>query len=250
MRESSCKIAAIIPALNEADSIYTVVQSLPRTLIQRIIVVDNGSTDATREEALRAGAEVVVESRRGYGQACLRGISELQDEEIVLFIDADGSDDPCDVPAVLQPIISNEVDFVLGSRALGRAERGSMTPPQAFGNWLATRLIWLLWGVRYHDLGPLRAIRRSALTKLQMRDTNYGWTVEMQIRVIECGISFREVSVAYRKRCHGYSKISGTVKGVVGAGAKILYTIFRFRFLSRQRQTVCPTFAAPEQKRS
>jgi glycosyltransferase involved in cell wall biosynthesis len=232
--QPSNKVAVIIPALNEEGSIFTVVNCLPRALVHRIIVVDNGSTDATPDEARRGGAEVVLESRRGYGQACLRGIAELQDEDVVLFIDADGSDDPADIPDVLSPILSGEVDFVVGSRALGRAEPGSMTPPQAFGNWLATRLIWLLWGVRYHDLGPLRAIRRSALTQLQMRDTNYGWTVEMQIRVIECGISFLEVSAAYRKRNHGHSKISGTVKGVVYAGVKILFTIFRFRFLPRR----------------
>ena len=223
--------SVIIPALNEEASIGNVIRTLPATELEQIIVVDNASTDATASIALRSGATVVREPRRGYGQACLAGIAALNPVDIVIFMDADGSDDPDDLDKLLDPIRSGEAEFVIGSRKLGTIEPGSMTIPQRFGNELATFLIRLFWGVRYTDLGPFRVIRRESLEKLGMQDTNYGWTVEMQIKAIAHRLAVVEVPVSYRRRV-GKSKISGTVRGVLGAGYKIIYTIFKYRFLS------------------
>ena len=221
-------VALIIPALNEELSIGTVINTLPKDRFSQIIVVDNGSEDDTARIAKENGAKVVSEPRQGYGQACLRGMEELKDEDIVLFMDADASDNPDEIPDLLAPIESGQSDFVIGSRSLGKIESGAMTPPQRFGNWLATFLIRVLWGYRYSDLGPFRAIRQDSLRALDMRDTNYGWTVEMQIKAIQKQLSIKEIPVSYRKRI-GVSKISGTVKGVIGAGSKIIGTILFYR---------------------
>jgi glycosyltransferase involved in cell wall biosynthesis len=228
------RIAAIIPALNEEASIGATLKAIravplaPRSFRQ-LLVVDNGSHDATAEVAASHGATVVREPRRGYGSACLAGIAALLPEiTAVVFLDADGSDDPADLPRLLDPIVRGDADFVLGSRTLGEQEPGALTPQQEFGNRLATCLMRLLYGARYTDLGPFRAIRRDALGKLGMRDTNYGWTIEMQIKAHRAGLRIREIPVRYRKRAAGRSKVSGSLRGSLLAGAKILWTIVRY----------------------
>ncbi len=228
------RVAFILPALNEEAAIESTLAGLlaapPRDAVRgQIIVVDNGSTDATAGRARACGATVIAEPRRGYGRACLAGLAALdQGTTIVVFLDADGSDDPADLPQLLQPLARDEADLVLGSRVLGERERGALTPQQRFGNWLATTLIRILYGVRYTDLGPFRAIRRSALARLNMRDTDFGWTVEMQINAARQGLRVREIPVRYRRRRHGKSKISGTLRGTLAAGCKILWTIARY----------------------
>jgi glycosyltransferase involved in cell wall biosynthesis len=229
-------VAFLIPARNEAQSISGVLDSLRSELSAMnlagapVFVVDNGSADATANIAARHGAMVVQEPRRGYGQACLAGIAALSSEaDLVVFLDADGSDDLSDLPALLAPLLSNQADFVLGSRTLGEREPGAVTPQQQFGNWLATRLMRLFFGARYSDLGPFRAIRRSALDSLRMRDTNFGWTIEMQIKAHRHGLRTVEIPVRYRRRAAGQSKVSGNLRGSILAGAKILWTIARYR---------------------
>ncbi len=222
----------IIPAYNEADAIAKVVNALPRHLLREIVVVNNNSTDATTEHAKQAGATVLQEPSQGYGAACLKGIAYLATKSeppgIVLFIDADFSDYPEDAKQILAPIILGEADLVIGSRALGKKERGSMTVPQVFGTWLATTLLRKMYNIHFTDLGPFRAIRFDKLQQLQMADTTYGWTVEMQLKAAKQGLRCTEVAVNYRRRV-GVSKISGTVKGTILAGYKILYTIFKYR---------------------
>ncbi len=222
-------VALIIPALNEQDSIGRVVGDLPRDLIYDIIVVDNGSTDDTARRAIDAGARVVREPRRGYGQACLTGIEAVQDEAaVIVFVDGDYSDDPREVAQILAPIIANEADLVIGSRVLGQHEWGALMPQQRFGNALATLLIRWMYGVRFTDLGPFRAIRRDALTRLEMADRDYGWTVEMQVKAARRGLRSVEVPVSYRRRLAGESKVAGTISGSCRAGWKIIATIFRY----------------------
>lgn len=224
------KISLIIPALNEARSIGSVLDSLPAGLFGQVIVVDNGSADGTGEIARARGATVVREECRGYGRACLAGIARLApDSEIVVFMDADSSDDPKDVYPLLAPIWSGEADLVLGARRGATVERGALTLPQRMGNALATGLIWLLYRHRFTDLGPFRAIRRRRLQPLAMRDENYGWTVEMQVKALQRGLRVREVPVHYRRRI-GTSKISGHPWNAFEAGLKILWTIFRLRW--------------------
>lgn len=224
-------IDVLIPAYNEENSVGKVVQALPRHLLRHIVVVNNNSNDATRATAEAAGAVVVDELQQGYGFACLRGMAwvaaQPQAPDIVVFIDADFSDRPDELPLLVAPIVNHGMDMVIGSRALGNREKGSMTPPQVFGNWLATTLLRWLYGVRYTDLGPFRAIRYAALLELGMRDTTYGWTVEMQLKAAKLKMRTMEVPVTYRRRI-GFSKISGTVKGTVLAGYKIITTIFRY----------------------
>lgn len=223
-------IALIIPALNEETSIGLVLDEL-RMTFKRIIVVDNGSTDATASIATSKGAIVVHEYRRGYGAACLRGIEELESDppDVVLFCDADWSDHPEDAYAVAECVCSGLADMCIGSRVLGEREPGALTPQQIFGNWLATRLIRLRWGTRYTDLGPLRSITWSLLSKMAMEDVTWGWTVEMQIKAARDKASVIEVPVRYRRRI-GTSKISGTLMGSIRAGTKILHTIARYAF--------------------
>ena len=228
-------VALIIPALDEEQSLGRVLEELPAGLFDQILVVDNGSRDHTAEVARSKGADVVREPRRGYGQACLAGIAQLAaTTEIVVFMDADASDVPAEAARLVEPIASAAADLVIGSRALGTREPGSLTPQQRIGNWLATRLIRLLYGYSYTDLGPFRAVRLGSLRALGLRDRNFGWTVEMQVRALQAGLRVREVPVSYRKRI-GHSKISGTVRGTLLAGTKILWTIVRLWLWQPQR---------------
>ena len=223
-------VALIIPALDEELALGNLLDALPRGVFARVIVADNGSTDRTAAVARAHGAEVVSEPRRGYGRACLAGLAALDETtEIVAFMDADGSDVPEEARRLVGPIAAGEADLVIGSRALGEAEPGSLRLAQRWGNRIAVGLMAVLYGYRYTDLGPFRAIRRASLEKLGMRDTDFGWTVEMQVKALLRGLRVREVPVSYRRRS-GRSKISGTVSGTVRAGTKILWTIFRLRF--------------------
>lgn len=218
--------ALLIPALNEAEVIGRVLEAVPQALFSQILVIDNGSTDATAEQARSAGAEVVAEPVRGYGRACLTGLRQLRPEiDAVVFMDADFSDDPGEADLLLQKLAEG-FDLVIGSR-VERAQAEALTPHQRFGNWLATRLITWRWQVRFTDLGPFRAIRREALDRLGMRDENYGWTVEMQAQAARVGLRCSEIPVRYRPRAGGRSKVSGTVKGSILAGTKILWTFAR-----------------------
>lgn len=229
---TSPAIRVIIPALNEQKSIAQVLGAIPLPLDQ-VIVVNNGSTDATAEIAGRMGANVIREPRRGYGSACLSGIEAAGRVDILVFLDADFADDPAQLPLLLRPVVEGRSDMIIGSRALGVAENGAMTVPQRFGNWLACALVNVIWGHHYTDLGPFRVIRRDALEKLQMQDRDFGWTVEMQVRAVSARLRVAEVPVSYRRRV-GVSKISGTVRGVLSAGYKILYVIAREAWLSRR----------------
>ncbi|MBM4013630.1 MAG: glycosyltransferase [Planctomycetes bacterium] len=226
-------VCAVIPALDEEASIGLVLRDLPRALVERVIVVDNGSRDASAERAAAAGAQVIREPRRGYGQACLTGIAALPPEcDVVLFLDADHSDHAEETVLLLEPIARGEADLVIGSRRLGKAERGALLPQARFGNALACSLMRLLFGHRYTDLGPFRAITRTALQRIGMVDTNFGWTVEMQIKALRHGLRVVDVPVSYRRRT-GVSKITGTLSGTLRAGWKILWTIFRYGVLDR-----------------
>jgi glycosyltransferase involved in cell wall biosynthesis len=223
--------SVIIPAFNEENGVGQVIQEIPKNLVNEIIVVNNASTDNTEKIARQNGAIVLHEPTPGYGRACLKGIEYLKNSvdqpEVVVFLDADHSDYPEEMLALIKPILENKADLVIGSRALGNKEQGSMTPQQIFGNWLATRLLRILYGVTFTDLGPFRAIRFDKLIALDMQDKTYGWTVEMQLKAAKMGFRCTEVPVKYRKRI-GFSKISGTVKGTVMAGYKILFTIFKY----------------------
>ncbi len=220
------RVSVIIPALDEEDGIVRVLADLPRDRITEVIVVDNGSRDATADRARAAGARVVAEPRRGYGSACLAGIAAADAPDVFLFLDADNSDDPREAALLLDRIAAGH-DLVIGSRTLGRHEPGALLPQAVFGNWLATTLIRLRFGFRYTDLGPFRAIRADALTRLAMRDTDYGWTIEMQVKALRAGLTVCEVPVSYRRRI-GQSKISGTAMGSIRAGRKILLTLARY----------------------
>jgi len=225
-------IRVIIPAYNEERSIGKVLRAIPKNRVAEIIVVDNNSSDNTYDEALKNGATVLKEPRQGYGYACLKGMDYIarnfdRETGIIVFLDADFSDEPEELPQVVAPIIHQDYDMVIGSRALGNKEKGSMTPQQVFGNWLATTLIRWFYGFRYTDLGPFRAIKWEALKMLEMQDKTYGWTVEMQLKAVKKGLKITEVPVNYKKRI-GESKVSGTVKGTIGAGYKILSWIFKY----------------------
>lgn len=224
-------IDVIIPAFNEENAVGKVIQEIP-AFVRHVVVVNNNSNDDTRIVALEAGAIVLDESVKGYGRACLKGMAFLSQQEIppdvVVFLDADYSDYPEEMERLISPIIRDEVDLVIGSRAMGNRERGSMTLPQVFGNWLATRLMRQLFSANFSDLGPFRAIRWNGLRALQMEDKNYGWTIEMQIKAVKGGLAYTEVPVNYRQRI-GKSKVSGTLKGVIGAGYKILWTLWKYR---------------------
>ncbi|MBN98721.1 MAG: UDP-glucose--dolichyl-phosphate glucosyltransferase [Gemmatimonadetes bacterium] len=220
-------IAVIIPAYNEEAAIGKVLEAVPWSLVEQVIVVDNGSTDATAARAVQMGANLVREPRRGYGQACLSGIGVIKNIEIVVFLDGDYSDYPEEMEALTAPIVQGRADLVIGSRTLGEREKGALLPQARFGNALATRLIHWLFRVKYTDLGPFRAIRFETLKRLQMQDRNFGWTVEMQVKAARLGVQVVEVPVRYRRRI-GTSKISGTLSGAIRAGYKILWTIFRY----------------------
>ncbi len=218
------RISVIIPALNEEQSIGKVLSTIP-DWVDEVVVVDNGSTDATPFVARRSGAKVIFEPRRGYGSACLTAIGALEETDIVVFLDGDFSDHPEEMPLLVDPIAAREADMVVGSRVLGNREPGALTPQAIFGNRLACALIRLFWNVEHTDLGPFRAIDHGSLERLRMHDPDYGWTVEMQIRAAAEGLRVIEVPVSYRRRI-GRSKVSGTIRGVLGAGTKILSTIF------------------------
>jgi len=223
---ASPSVAVVIPALNEEESIPLVLAEIPRGAADAVFVVDNGSTDGTAAAAQAAGARVVSEPRRGYGSACLAGIAAAFSYDVIVFVDADHSDYPEEMTLLLAPIREGRADLVIGSRTLGRTERGAVAPQAAFGNWLSTTLIRIIYRKKYTDLGPFKAIRTASLHALGMTDRGYGWNVEMQIRAIRKGLRVVEVPVRYRKRI-GESKISGTVRGTIGAGSKMLFTIFR-----------------------
>ncbi|MBL4667829.1 MAG: glycosyltransferase family 2 protein [Flavobacteriales bacterium] len=224
-------IDIIIPAFNEENSVGNVIDDIPKELVREIIVVNNNSTDKTAINAQNAGATVLKEPNMGYGNACLKGMEHVAQKEIkpdiIVFLDADYSDYPEEIVDVIKPIIDNEFDMVIGSRALGNLEKGAMTPQQIFGNWLATFLLKLFYGVKYTDLGPFRAIKYNSLVALGMKDKTYGWTVEMQVKAAKHQLKTCEVPVNYRVRI-GFSKVSGTVKGTIGAGYKIITTIFKY----------------------
>ena len=224
MREGR-RIAVVIPALDEERAIGRVLADVP-AWVDQVIVADNGSRDRTADIARAAGATVVLEPEPGYGAACLAGLTQIGNADIIVFLDGDYSDHPEEMASLVDPIIADAADLVIGSRVLGAREAGALTPQQRFGNWLATRLIRAFWGVRYTDLGPFRAIRAPALAHLGMRDRTYGWTVEMQIKAAIVGLRALEAPVRYRRRI-GISKISGTIKGTVKAGYKILTMIAR-----------------------
>jgi glycosyltransferase involved in cell wall biosynthesis len=227
------KASVIIPVFNERDSLPLVVADIPGGLVDEILVVDNGSTDGTDRIANGLPVRLVRETRRGYGSACLAGLAALEASppEVVVFLDGDYSDHPEEMPSLLAAIAAG-ADLVIGSRTLGHAEPGALLPQARFGNLLACFLIRLLYGHRYTDMGPFRAIRWSACRRLKMRDTNFGWTCEMQVKALKEGLRVAEVPVSYRRRV-GVSKITGTVSGTLRAGYKILWTIARYGFAKR-----------------
>ena len=223
-------IKVIIPAFNEADSIAHVINELPKT-VSEVIVVNNNSTDDTVKNAKAAGATVLTETRKGYGYACLKGLdyvaSKSKQPNIIAFIDGDYSDYPEELDKVVAPILEDDIDFVVGARTKNLREEGSMTPQQIFGNWLATFLMRLFFGAKFTDLGPFRAIKYEKLKELNMEDKTYGWTVEMQLKILKKKMTYIEVPVRYKRRI-GISKVSGTVKGSIFAGIKILGWIFKY----------------------
>ncbi len=226
------RIKVIIPAYNEEASIAKVIKDIPLS-VQEVIVVSNNSTDATEQQAKNAGATILTESRKGYGYACLKGMDYIagQNEkpDIIVFLDGDYSDYPEQLEELVTPIVNNEVDFVISTRVKSLRETGSMTPQQIFGNWLATFLMNILFGAKFTDLGPFRAITYETLLGLQMEDKTYGWTVEMQLKILKQKVSYMEIPVKYRNRI-GVSKVSGTVRGSIMAGVKILGWIFKYSF--------------------
>lgn len=219
------RVGVIIPVRNEAAALPKVLGAIP-AWVHAVIVADNSSIDGSPEVARRFGATVIDEPRRGYGRACLSALAAMPPVDIVVFIDGDASDDPAEMAGLIQPIVEGHADFVLGSRTIGERERGSLTPQQVFGNWLACTLVRWIWGVRFTDLGPFRAIRLTSLDALKMQDENYGWTIEMQVRAAQVKLRCLEIPTRYRRRI-GVSKVSGTVRGAIGAGTKILYIIAR-----------------------
>jgi glycosyltransferase involved in cell wall biosynthesis len=222
------QVAVIIPALNEAGNIRALVKEVQAITSAKIVVVDNGSTDSTAEEARETGATVVTESRRGYGYACAAGVAESQGADVLVFMDGDGCFSPSDLPQLLAPILEGQADMVLGSRARGHIEQGAMPPHQRFGNWLAARLMNLLYGLSITDLGPYRAIRRSLLMQLDMKEMTYGWPTEMIVKSARRGARITEAPVNYQNRRFGKSKVSGTVRGTILAAWFIFGVTFRY----------------------
>ncbi len=221
-------VSVIIPALNEAENIAAVVKEMPWNLIRECIVVDNGSTDRTASVALAAGARVVAEPRPGYGRACAAGAAAADDgSSILVFMDGDGSDVSAEMWQLLEPIVSGECDFVIGSRLRGQREPGSLLASQIFAGWLAGVLLRLLYRVRYTDMGPFRAIKREALARLHMREETYGWNLEMQMRAAQCRLRIREIPVSYRNRAGGVSKVAGSLMGSIKAAVRITQTLLR-----------------------
>ncbi|WP_299050161.1 glycosyltransferase family 2 protein [uncultured Polaribacter sp.] len=225
-------IKVIIPAYNEQDSIGNVIADIPIN-VNEVIVVSNNSTDFTEKNAANAGATVLSENRKGYGYACLKGMNYIAKQkikpDIIVFLDGDYSDYPEQLTEIVAPIIENDIDFVIGARVKQYREAGAMTPQQVFGNWLATFLMNVFFGAKFTDLGPFRAIKYHKLLELQMEDKTYGWTVEMQLKALKQKLTYTEVPMKYRNRI-GVSKVSGTVKGTIFAGVKILGWIFKYSF--------------------
>lgn len=223
-------VLLVMPALDEEDAIGRVIAGIDRSVVDHVVVGDNGSRDRTRERAAAAGATVVVESRRGYGSACLRALRECPRTDLVVFMDADGSDDPAEIGSLLARLLDTGSDLVIGSRVLGQPDRGALTPIQTYGNTLTCTLVRWFWGVRFTDLGPFRAIRREALDRLEMADRDFGWTIEMQVKAAQRRLRTSELPVRCRVRAAGRSKVSGTVSGVVRAGTRILGYVFEAKF--------------------
>tara|TARA_R110002124_G_scaffold286740_2_gene468527 strand:+ start:631 stop:1332 length:702 start_codon:yes stop_codon:yes gene_type:complete len=230
-------IKVIIPAFNEQNSIAKVIRDIP-SIVDEIIVVSNNSIDKTEENAKNAGATVLQENRKGYGFACLKGMDYIastsisdpnKKPDIIVFLDGDYSDYPEQLTELIDPILNEDIDFVIGARVKRLREEGSMTPQQVFGNWLATFLMKLFFGAKFTDLGPFRAIKYDKLLALKMEDKTYGWTVEMQLKALKQNLTYVEIPMKYRNRI-GVSKVSGTVKGSVMAGIKILGWIFKYSF--------------------
>jgi glycosyltransferase involved in cell wall biosynthesis len=220
-------VSVVIPALNEGEVIGAVVRELPWDLVRECIVVDNGSTDATAAEAESAGARV-VKSQRGYGRACAAGAAAADPaSDILVFMDGDGSDVSSEMGQLVQPILINQYDFVIGSRIRGKREPGSMLASQVFAGRLAGVLLRLLYRVKYTDMGPFRAIRRESLAKLGMREQTYGWNLEMQMRAAKCGLRILEIPVSYRNRAGGVSKVAGSLSGSIRAAVRITQTLLR-----------------------
>jgi glycosyltransferase involved in cell wall biosynthesis len=218
----------IIPALNEAETIAAVIQGIPPSSAQRVILVDNGSTDGTAQIAQQAGAEVVFQARRGYGAACHAGFLAAQDAEVLVFMDGDGADDPNEILRLTGPIQQGDADLVIGSRTRGQAEPGALLLHARFGNWLASRLMRLLYALDVSDLGPFRAVRRDILAALDMQEMTFGWPTEMMVKAARRGYRILEVPVSYRRRAGGRSKISGTARGTVLAAYHIIWTTLRY----------------------
>lgn len=225
-------IKVIIPAFNEEKAIVNVINEIPK-IVSEIIVVDNNSNDKTSEVAKKAGVTVLFESRKGYGYACLKGMDYIKDQnevpDIVVFLDGDYSDYPEELIKIIQPIVEENIDFVIGARVKKLRENGAMTPQQVFGNWLATFLMKLFFKAKFSDLGPFRAIKYQKLVALQMEDKTYGWTVEMQLKALKNKLTYTEIPVKYKNRI-GVSKVSGTVKGTIMAGVKIIGWILKYTF--------------------
>ena len=224
------KVAIVIPALNEEEALRRLLAELPHNFTQWVIVVDNGSTDATAAVAQRSGALVVSEPIRGYGRACLKGFKTACSlgAEIVIFMDGDGSDDPTDLPMMLKPVSEGHADFVIGSRVSELAERGAVAPQARLGNWLVSRMIHLLYGVRFRDIGSFRVVRCSLLDALKMREMTFGWPVEMLIKAARAHYRIVELPIHYRHRSHGRSKVAGTITGSVKAAYYMLSTTLRY----------------------
>jgi glycosyltransferase involved in cell wall biosynthesis len=222
------KVVVIIPALNEADAIAHVVQAIPAALVDRVIVVDGGSTDGTVAAARAAGADVVMQPQRGYGNACRAGVDAAPEADVLVFLDGDGSFDSAQIAALIAPILADEAEFVLGSRELGGIERSSMPPQQRFGNRLVAWLLHRLYGLEVTDVGPFRAIRRSTLELLDMREPTYGWPTEMIVKAARRHIRIQEVPTTYRARMGGKSKVSGTVRGSILAGYQMLALTLKY----------------------
>ncbi|WP_395045420.1 glycosyltransferase family 2 protein [Flavobacterium sp.] len=225
-------IKVIIPAFNEEKAIANVIAEIPNG-VNEIIVISNNSTDKTEEVANNAGAKVLLETRKGYGYACLKGMEYIMNLEtkpdIIVFLDGDYSDYPEELTKLVAPILNQNIDFVIGARVSNLREKGSMTPQQVFGNWLATFLMKVFFKAKFTDLGPFRAIKYDKLLQLQMEDKTYGWTVEMQLKVLKQKMSYVEIPVRYKNRI-GVSKVSGTVKGTIMAGVKIIGWIMKYTF--------------------
>lgn len=226
------KIKVIIPAYNEQDAIANVINDIPNS-VEEVIVVNNNSTDNTVKQAKKAGATVLNENNKGYGYACLKGLNYIANlkskPDIIVFLDGDYSDYPQELTKIVSPIINDNIDFVVGARVKQLRQGGSMTPQQVFGNWLATKLMTLFFKAKFTDLGPFRAIKYTKLLELKMEDKTYGWTVEMQLKALKQKLSYIEIPVKYKQRI-GVSKVSGTIKGTIFAGLKILGWIFKYSF--------------------